>query len=135
MENKILIAAMVILILFVSGCAGTTTTPGKTTAPTTTTTTAPAADTATTGKVYSGTAQIEIIDFEFEPNPIIVTKGTTVTWINRDSERHTALSDDGVFGSALLSRGGTFSYKFSEKGTFHYHCNQHINMKGTVIVR
>lgn len=136
MENKILIGAIVVLVLVVSGCAGTTTTPAKTTTPTTTQTTTQTTDTGTTGQVYSGTAQVEIEeDFEFHPAVITVERKTTVTWTNRDTQRHSVTFDDIVVGSSVMWRGDTFSYKFSEPGTFNYHCTQHINTKGVVIVR
>ncbi len=77
---------------------------------------------------------VEIKDFAFNPATITVQKGTTVTWIQKDSTRHTATSDEGIFDSGLLSLDQSWSYTFNEAGTFKYHCTPHPNMKGTIVV-
>ena len=85
---------------------------------------------------HTGAARpVTIQNFSFRPATAMVKPGTTVTWTNRDSVAHTATSDTGVFGSGVLSRGGTYSYVFRRAGTYHYHCRIHPRMKGTVTVR
>jgi plastocyanin len=76
-----------------------------------------------------------IVNFSFQPNPITVTVGTTVTWTNQDSAAHTATSDTGDFDTGLLQTGKSGSVTFKQAGTFPYHCQVHPNMKGTVIVQ
>src|SRR5690349_19735577 len=39
----------------------------------------------------------------FGTNPLIVTPGTTVTWINGDTTDHTATSTEGVWDSGTLT--------------------------------
>jgi plastocyanin len=68
-----------------------------------------------------------------QTQPIIVSAGTKVTWANKDSTEHTVTSDTGLFGSSILSPGQTFSYTFSNAGTFNYHCLIHP-MTGTIQV-
>jgi len=77
---------------------------------------------------------IGISGFAFNPATIRIAKGTTVTWTQKDSTKHSATSDDGVFDSPLLSKGETYSRTFNEAGTFEYHCTPHSSMKGKVIV-
>jgi plastocyanin len=71
----------------------------------------------------------------YNPNPLTVTAGTTVTWTNSDSTPHTAVSDTGTFNSGIINSGGNFSVTFQNKGTFTYHCSLHPNMVGTITVQ
>ena len=82
----------------------------------------------------TGVIEINIEGFAFNPATIRIAKGTTVRWTQKDSTQHTVTSDDGVFGSPLLSKGETYSHTFNEAGTFDYHCTPHPSMKGKIIV-
>ena len=80
----------------------------------------------------------------FQPNPIQVAVGDTVTWTNDDLEPHTVTSGsngvpDNKFNSSpnfipLMSLGATFSHNFTEAGEYPYFCLLHPNMVGTVRV-
>src|ERR671916_665060 len=71
----------------------------------------------------------------FNPSPVEVKVGETVTWINDDSGRHTVTSkDDGIFDSGVLGKGQSFSYTFDTAGEYPYYCEPHPNMVGTVVV-
>ncbi len=70
----------------------------------------------------------------YSPNPVKVRAGETVTWVNDDSARHTATSNDGVFDSGVLRKGEAFSYTFDEAGEYPYFCAVHPKMVGTVVV-
>jgi plastocyanin len=88
----------------------------------------------------------ELTDDAYSPNPVEVTVGDTVTWINDDSTTHTATSGSsdsgstGMFGGTdespeiIDADGGTQSFTFDEAGEFPYYCVLHPNMVGTVIV-
>jgi len=78
------------------------------------------------------TNSIDILDFAFNPDTVTVTKGTTVTWTNKDSAQHTVTGT--AFTSETLSQGQSYSFTFNEAGTFEYHCKFHPNMLGKVIV-
>ena len=80
------------------------------------------------------TVDIDISGFAFNPATITIKKGTTIRWTQKDSTRHSATSDDGVFDSQLLSQDKTWRHTFNDTGTFKYHCRPHPSMKGEVIV-
>jgi plastocyanin len=70
----------------------------------------------------------------YNPNPVEVKVGETVTWINDDSVIHTATSTDGTFDSGIMRKGQSFSYTFDTAGEYPYYCTLHPNMVGTVVV-
>jgi plastocyanin len=82
----------------------------------------------------SDEAEVEIEDFAFTPATVTVKVGTTVKWGNKDNVRHTITGDDGTWGSGPFSKGETFTFTFTQAGTYTYHCSPHPAMKGTVIV-
>lgn len=88
-----------------------------------------------------------LTDSAFEPNPIIIKVGQTVTWRNDDSAFHTVTSgkpgdrdsgkifDSGLAGpSALTSKKREFSVSFSDSGEYSYYCILHPAMNGRIIV-
>ena len=72
----------------------------------------------------------------YNPNPIEIKVGNTVTWINDDSSPHTVTSssNDSNFDSDVLRRGEVFSFTFDKEGQYPYFCTLHPNMVGTVVV-
>lgn len=95
----------------------------------------------TPGTVGGGPAAVQIKDFAYNPTPLSITPGTVVTWTQRDEAAHTVTSgvpgaaDDGrVFDSPLLAVGQTFSFTFTQAGTFAYFCRVHLQMIATVQV-
>jgi len=87
-----------------------------------------------------GATQVYMRHETFSPARIEVVPGTTVTWTNQDTVPHNVTlspivisSSDGS-ESGLLYPGQSFSYTFSSQGTFLYHCQEHPDMIGTVIV-
>ena len=102
-----------------------------TTAAATTTTTATTTSTAPPGD--DGSVLIE--NFFFGPNDISISVGDTVTWTNdQGSTGHTTTSDDGIWGSSVLSAGDTFEHTFDEAGTFAYFCSIHPSMTASITV-
>jgi plastocyanin len=83
----------------------------------------------------SDTATILVKDFMFNPTPLTVKAGSTVTWTNMDDEPHTVVSDTGVFKSGGMDTNESFSYKFDTPGTYHFTCSIHPRMVGTVVVQ
>ena len=79
---------------------------------------------------------------KFNPAALTVKAGTTVTWVNEDSYIHTVTSGtspsdrSGLFDSGNLNGGDTFSFTFSEAGTYDYFCVPHysLGMIGKIIV-
>jgi plastocyanin len=75
----------------------------------------------------------------YQPNPVQVGVGDTVTWTNDDAQPHTATSGegatpDGTFDSSIMAPGATFEHTFTEAGEYPYFCLLHPNMVGTVSV-
>lgn len=75
---------------------------------------------------------INIQGSKFSPAEITITKGETVTWINKDSVGHTVIGI--TFKSDLLDTGQSFKQLFNEVGTFEYNCSVHPSMIGKIIV-
>ena len=72
----------------------------------------------------------------YNPNPIEIKVGDTVTWINNDSSPHTVTSSskDINFDSDVLRRDETFSFAFDMEGEYPYFCTLHPSMVGTIVV-
>ncbi len=84
----------------------------------------------------SGT-QVSISDTSsaFVPAQIEIRAGTTVTWINQSAVPHTVtFGQDGLEDSGPLAPGQTFSQTLDTPGTYHYRCDPHPWMTGTVLV-
>ena len=100
------------------------------------------ANTGTSVSIVSGSSSLT--DTAYQPNPIQVGVGNTVTWTNNDSQPHTVTSGsngqpDNKFNSSpnfspLLNPGQTFSFTFTQAGDYPYFCMLHPNMVGTVSV-
>jgi plastocyanin len=80
-------------------------------------------------------ATIPIKAFMFMPMEVIVPVGGTVTWKNLDGEPHTVVSLDGTFRSAALDEGDSFSFRFTQPGTYSYLCSIHPQMRARIVVR
>src|SRR5437762_11597813 len=120
--------------MFAIACGGSSTSP--TTSPSTSPSPAPSPTPAPGGPsasvtIPSGAAVLG--NRAFTPDDLSVAVGTTVTWMNTDSESHTSTSDG--WNSGIVAPGGRFSFSFQTAGTFPYHCTIHPGMVGTVAVR
>jgi plastocyanin len=78
----------------------------------------------------------------YDPSPIRIKSGTSVTWTNNDSTLHTVTSglpEQGavgtLFDSNVITPGKTFTHAFNNAGTFDYSCTLHPTMRGQVIVK
>ena len=99
-------------------------------------------NTTTSVSIVPGASSLT--DTAFQPNPVQVSVGNTVTWTNNDSQPHTVTSGsngqpDNKFNSSpnfnpLLNPGQTFSHTFTEAGEYPYFCMLHPNQVGTVSV-
>src|ERR671919_1683021 len=125
------------------GANATTTTAGGANA--TTGITGNTTGTGTTGGEGGGTSvsivpgSSSLTTDAYQPNPVQVAVGDTVTWTNDDAQPHTATSGqnatpDGTFDSSIMAPGATFEHTFTEAGEYPYFCLLHPNMVGTVSV-
>jgi hypothetical protein len=64
---------------------------------------------------------------------VVVKAGTQVIWKNDDNTQHTTTSDTGIWDSGIMNPGQSFSFTFTNPGTYSYFCNVHP-MVGVVVV-
>jgi plastocyanin len=93
-----------------------------------------AQQTASTTPAAAIPNSIEITDTSFQPNPMTIQVGTTVTWVNRDSKDQEVVSSNGAFDSGNIAPGGQYQYTFSQAGTFDYSSKTTSAITGKVIV-
>jgi plastocyanin len=70
-------------------------------------------------------------------NPLTITEGTSLIWMNTDSMAHTSTSDTGVWDTGAIQPGAMSSpVPFNSPGVFPYHCSIHgaASMSGTIEV-
>jgi len=81
----------------------------------------------------------------FDPDPLPIAVGETVTWINKDNVPHTVTSGtidplsggvrpDGKFDSGHIKTNESFSYTFDTKGIFSYFDTLNPQMVGQIHV-
>lgn len=68
----------------------------------------------------------------FNPEEITIRAGDSVTWVNRDSDRHRVQGDG--FESKELANGNTYTVEFPEPAHLRYHCSIHTYMEGRIVV-
>jgi plastocyanin len=88
--------------------------------------------TGTVVSIVSGSSNLTTT--AYSPNPVSVSVGGTVTWMNNDNTAHTSTAN-GVFDSGNIAPGASFSRTFTTAGSFPYHCSLHPGMVGTVNVQ
>ncbi len=76
--------------------------------------------------------QVMIIAYAFSPAVLNIKKGETVTWTNDDSVPHAIKF--AALSSENLNDGDSFSFTFTNAGTFDYYCSLHPSMAGKIIV-
>jgi plastocyanin len=141
-SKSLLAAALVALSLGLVACGGSgsdsTTDTGASTAPAEETGGAEAGDTTESEPAPSGEAakaeKVAIVEFTYQPDPVVVQAGGKVTWQNEDAAPHTATADDDSWDTGTIEQGKIGSETFKEPGTFAYFCEIHPDMRGTVEV-
>lgn len=77
---------------------------------------------------------VEIRDFQFHPQTIVVEPGEPITWTNFDVVSHTVTSDGDIFDSGSLEQGESWTLTLNQPGLYGYYCSPHPNMTGTIHV-
>jgi plastocyanin len=107
--------------------------------------------TPTSATSVPGGPVINLSSLMFNPSDTTVEVGTTVTWRNDEPITHTVTSGrfegvdkttglrssqdpDGTFEAKLPGRGKTFSFTFTEPGSYTYYCDIHQGMNATITV-
>jgi len=78
--------------------------------------------------------KLEIDNFAFSPQRIMVKTGTTVTWTNEDDTPHKVASSTKMFTSKALDTNDSFAFTFTTPGVYEYFCSLHPYMTGTIVV-
>jgi plastocyanin len=71
----------------------------------------------------------------FTPSALTVAVHTTIIWDNNSAITHTSTSDNGKWNTGNISPGSSAQTIFDSTGTYHYHCNIHPGMTGTITVQ
>lgn len=77
---------------------------------------------------------VTVRDFAFDPPTLGVVTGATVTWTNTGRASHTVTERTGRWDSGDLAPGGSFTFTFSQPGTYAYQCNIHPSMQAAITV-
>ncbi len=77
---------------------------------------------------------VHIKNFKYNPNPLMISAGDSVTFINDDDEAHTVSATDKSFDSEGLDSKGSWKHTFAKAGTYRYFCELHPYMKATIVV-
>lgn len=81
----------------------------------------------------SATKTVTIDGFAYKPGTLTIARGTKVAFVNSDGVRHTA-TKGGSFSTGKIKPGKSVVVRFSQKGTFRYHCQIHPSMRGKIVV-
>lgn len=79
-------------------------------------------------------AVVRIANFAFVPATVTVAAGQSVSFVNDDSEPHTASAVDRSFDSGGLDLHDTWQHAFRTPGRYAYFCEMHPTMTGTIVV-
>ena len=91
---------------------------------------------AATSASSSGGTSITISNFMFMPMSLSVSPGATVKVTNKDSATHTLTATGDQFNTGNITQNQTKTFKAPSKpGTYHYICNIHQYMMGTIVVK
>lgn len=85
-------------------------------------------------KTHTGEVTIVINSNSFNPGNITVTQGALVTWINEDSQPHTATAPGAFDSGPIAPNGGRWTWVAAFPGTFQYHSLIQPNMAGTITI-
>jgi plastocyanin len=78
-------------------------------------------------------ARVNIASFEFTPDPVELSAGGAITFVNQDEAVHNAESP-GEFNTVRQKTGEAKTIAFEKPGTYEYFCRFHRFMTGTVRV-
>jgi len=91
----------------------------------------PAGAFGTAGSASSHTVTLK--EIRFHPGTLSIRRGDSVTWLWRDGIEHNVTFQG--FHSRTQATG-SYTVKFTHKGTFSYHCTIHVaeGMRGKIVV-
>ncbi|HET8741985.1 MAG TPA: cupredoxin domain-containing protein [Gaiella sp.] len=80
-------------------------------------------------------AEVAIQFAAYGPEQLDVLPGQTVKWTNVSQRTHTVTAYDGLFDSGDVTSGHRFAFRFTNTGTYEYHCTIHPSIVGEIDVR
>ncbi|WP_206957260.1 cupredoxin domain-containing protein [Trinickia acidisoli] len=83
---------------------------------------------------YASTYIVTIEQMHFAPPTVIVHRGDSVVWVNKDLVAHTASTNAKGFDSGSIAPEASWRYVASRSGRYPYQCLFHPTMHGTLIV-
>jgi plastocyanin len=99
----------------------TTTVAAVTTTPSTTRPVATTRQVTTTVAQAALEIKIKAAAPQFDPAVGQVRSGSTVRWVNTDSQPRSVEGDSGTFASPMIPPGGKWDFKVGAPGTYNYH--------------
>jgi plastocyanin len=93
-----------------------------------------AASAATPTGAWAGQT-VEIKDFLFGPEALVVPVGTTVVWRNQDIVPHTATAQDAGWDTGDIPGSAEKAHRFERPGRYAYRCRYHPAMNGVIEVK
>lgn len=81
---------------------------------------------------------VRINDIDYHPARLVIRRGERVTWrfLDGPATKHSVTSSGRHrFRSSHEQFGGSYSVRFTRRGTYRYHCTVHEFMSGSVVVR
>ncbi|MDQ2808226.1 MAG: PQQ-dependent sugar dehydrogenase [Chloroflexota bacterium] len=82
----------------------------------------------------TGSVDVRIESFAFQPPNLSLPAGTTVRWTDYDLDYHTVTAIDGSFDSGNIQRGQSYQRTFNVPGIYTYYCQPHHYMTGTLTI-
>jgi plastocyanin len=81
----------------------------------------------------SRASTVVINHFAFHPPTLTVGAGSKVVFSNTSRTAHTA-THKGSFNTGRIKPGTSVAVRFTQKGTYAYHCSIHPFMHGKIVV-
>jgi plastocyanin len=83
----------------------------------------------------AGSHTVILKNISFHPSTLSIRRGESVKWMWKDGETEHNVTFHGLHSRTMAS--GSYTVKFTQKGTFNYHCTIHVSegMRGKIVVR
>ncbi|MEO6422794.1 MAG: cupredoxin domain-containing protein [Candidatus Nitrotoga sp.] len=80
---------------------------------------------------------VTIDAFQFQPDEIVIKRGQSIIFINKDEVPHTVTPDKKAhfIPSAIIKGGEQHEVSFESVGVQDYSCDFHPSMRGRVVVK
>jgi plastocyanin len=82
------------------------------------------------------TTHVTIAQYAYDSASVTIRVGDSITWMNHDQAQHDVVttSAPAAFQSPLLANGQSWTFQFTQPGTYSYYCSVHPDMRAEVIV-